>query len=313
MQKIFKVLFLLAFIICISGDILSQENVKYGIVMTRKGVLNIRNQPGENNSIIGKFEKGDSVIVQKVCSDWYEVKFSNTQIGYCKGIYIDVRSADEKNLQTADASRYNRYAPQFNRPYQYHYWYEDWLVLYGDENNQVLIKKKILIIQNYIDDMNHYNIYYNFYHSAQYDKSCFIFNNISYLDEGPVEVVFQEAHLYNQFNKNKTEKWLKLNNGNLFKLECFINEIKMEKTVQYERRIILSYGKKSQELINKDCRTCNFLCWAGDLDRDGMLDMIIYTASADQDAWSYSLFLSAASPDSLLINEVAKYSDYNIY
>jgi len=74
--------------------------------MTRKGTLNVRNQPGENSSIICKLEKGDSVIIQKNWADWYEVKISDAQIGYCKGVYIDLRSAEEIKIQTAISSRH---------------------------------------------------------------------------------------------------------------------------------------------------------------------------------------------------------------
>ena len=282
-------------------DLLGQDNINKGIVMTRKGSLNIRNQADAHSIIIGQISKGDTVTVLKDSLDWYKVKFYDTQTGYCKGIYIDLRRPEDKHMQRAYKHFY------FDDTTQWHYWYEDWLVLIGDNQNHSLINKKIRISKVYYD--YHYDMSYSF-DDAKDNRNYFIFKDISYLHEGPVELVFQRSP-YMQSN-DKAENRFDLSNGNSFILKYIVNEIKAGNSKKYEGRVVFTFGELSQILVNKACGSYDLLKLAGDLDGDGMLDIIIDTMSPYQNEYPYSLFLSTASSDSLL-KEVAKFSIIDYY
>lgn len=81
---------------------------KTGIV--KADVLNIRSNPGTNNSIIGKLYNGESITVLSEQNNWYKIKKSNGQIGWVSAQYISLNNdqqdssneATDENIDKAD-------------------------------------------------------------------------------------------------------------------------------------------------------------------------------------------------------------------
>ncbi len=81
---------------------------KTGIV--KADVLNIRSNPGTNNSIIGKLYNGESITVLSEQNNWYKIKKSNGQTGWVSAQYISLNNdqqdssneATDENIDKAD-------------------------------------------------------------------------------------------------------------------------------------------------------------------------------------------------------------------
>lgn len=76
---------------------------KTGIV--KADVLNIRSNPGTNNSIIGKLYNGESITVLSEQNNWYKIKKSNGQTGWVSAQYISINStSDNQEINNEDSS-----------------------------------------------------------------------------------------------------------------------------------------------------------------------------------------------------------------
>lgn len=90
-------------------DFSNEVNIsKTGIV--KADVLNIRSNPGTNNSIIGKLYNGESITVLSEQNNWYKIKKSNGQTGWVSAQYISLNNdqqdssneATDENVDKAD-------------------------------------------------------------------------------------------------------------------------------------------------------------------------------------------------------------------
>ena len=72
---------------------------KTGIV--KADVLNIRSNPGTNNSIIGKLYNGESITVLSEQNNWYKIKKSNGQIGWVSAQYISLNNDQQDSSNEA--------------------------------------------------------------------------------------------------------------------------------------------------------------------------------------------------------------------
>ena len=76
---------------------------KTGIV--KADVLNIRSNPGTNNSIIGKLYNGESITVLSEQNNWYKIKKSNGQTRWVSAQYISINStSDNQEINNEDSS-----------------------------------------------------------------------------------------------------------------------------------------------------------------------------------------------------------------
>lgn len=138
----------------------------------------------------------------------------------------------------------------------------------------------------------------------------FKFNPTARLTAGPVETYYYPEKNIDIFRKNTlgmTESELVMPNGIKAQLlPVLVLPNSKDKVVgdqlSYLITLELRVGAKRQTLIKNEFSTHNqeYLAWAGDLDSDGKLDLLINTGSCG-DEKNIALFLSSlAKPDELL-------------